>query len=185
MSIFHQAIVERLVTDLPFTFDFARRFRDVPPIDPDTIQSFGAMIMCHDGSFEQVSVARPSLVVSAKTLPGAEALPGREPWPESWALLLDVFGDEPVDLGLLLSWPVAHAKVREMLGCPVSHIALVPTWEMSVQVNEMFAVEPELMPIVVTSFGFEGPFLAPPQRSGRKLHGKSRSKSRSRMRNCN
>ncbi|NJK33108.1 MAG: hypothetical protein HC927_12265 [Deltaproteobacteria bacterium] len=155
MSNYQRILVDRLTSDPAFVFDFARRFRPVPPIVPGSIAKRRAQVFGLDAP--PGPGVRTSWLVTANTRPEAKPPPEGEPWPTRWGVLIDAFVDErgapirefPPDL--LLGWPLLHATLRNSFGAPITHIALCPSFELANAINQIFAIEPELMPIVVTA----------------------------------
>lgn len=148
-SNYHQLLTARLRCDPAFAFEFARKFRDIPPIDPeDMMPMMLATVAPSSEVASQVSFA--DVLLGANVKPTAAPLPGREPWPDRWALLIDVVDEWPASR-MLIDWPLRYASLRAQFGCPVTGIVVVPTFELAVRVNELFSIEPELTPIVVVS----------------------------------
>ncbi|MFV8756070.1 hypothetical protein ACNOYE_36425 [Nannocystaceae bacterium ST9] len=151
----HRLLTTRLRNDPAFAFDFAREFRDIPPIDPDAIMpmllaSFEKHL---DPALDRVSVA--DVLLAANVDPGATLLPGREPWPDRWMLLIDVVDETSPTM--LLDWPLRYASLRAQFGCPLTAMVVVETLELAVRINEIFAIEPELTPVVVVSDALHRP----------------------------
>jgi hypothetical protein len=146
---YHHRLTARLRTDPTFAFEFARTFRDIPPIAPEDMMPM-ALVTFDVSSDLRHQVSFGDIVLGAKVRPSAAPLPGREPWPARWALLIDVIEAWP-ESTMLLDWPLRYASVRAQLGCPVTAIVVVPTLELAIRVNELFSIEPELTPVVVVS----------------------------------
>jgi hypothetical protein len=146
---YHHVLAARLRSDPTFAFDFARRFRDLPPTDPEDLTRM-ALLTVENPIDDPRCISFADVLVGAEIKPDAAPLPGREPWPQRWALLIDVIDDWPPST-VLLRWPLRYATLRAQLGCPVTHIVLVPSFELAIRLNELFAIEPELTPVVVIS----------------------------------
>jgi hypothetical protein len=134
---YHQLLTARLRVDPTFAFEFARQFRDIPPIAPEDMMP---MMLA--------TIERP--VSDPEQVSFADVLLGREPWPRRWALLIDVVDDWPPS-STLIGWPLRYASLRAQFGCPVTWITVVPTFELALRLNELFSIEPELTPVVVVS----------------------------------
>src|SRR5690349_2977577 len=100
---YHQLLGARLRTEPAFAFSFARQFRDIPPIAPHDMMQM-AMICIENLIDDPDHVSFADVVIAAKVQPDAEALPGREPWPQRWGLLIDVVDEWPPPT-VLLRWP--------------------------------------------------------------------------------
>jgi hypothetical protein len=150
-SPYHRLLTARLRTDPAFAFEFARQFRDIPPIDPEDMMPM-AVLTFDTLSEEPKHVTFADILLGATVKPTAKPLPGREPWPDRWALLIDII-EEPPPSTVLLDWPLRYASLRAQFGCPVTAIAVVPTFELALRLNELFSIEPELTPVVVVSDG--------------------------------
>lgn len=147
----HHMLSAHLRTDPAFAFDFARRFRDIPPVEPDEIEPLLVMTVQarpnHQPATDIVDV-----MALGRVRPSAETLPNREPWPERWLLSIDILEDAPAPR-VMLDWPHRYALLRAQFRCPLTAIVLVPNFAMAKYVNVLFAVEPELTPVVVVSQG--------------------------------
>jgi hypothetical protein len=153
----HRMLSAHLRSDPAFAFDFARRFRDIPPIEPDDIDPMLVMTVQprRDGD---PKVDMVDVMVLGRVRPDAETLPNREPWPEQWLLSIEIL-DEPPALHVMLDWPHRHALLRAQFRCPLTAFVVVPDFMLATYINQLFAVEPELTPVVVVS---EGIYLPAP-----------------------
>lgn len=148
---FHHHLAERLRDDPAFAFAFARRIRDVPPVDESRLMQMIALSIRLNTDTLATLVHVPDVVLGAYVRRDAEPLPDREPWPRRWALLIEVLDSEPVDPAILVSWPLRHANLRATFGCPLTFIVVVPSHEIAKRIEELFSLEPELMPTLVVS----------------------------------
>ena len=151
----HRMLSEQLRNDPVFAFDFARRFRDIPPIEPDDIESMLVLSMKQPIDAE-TEIHMVDVTLLGHVRPDAKPLPNREPWPDRWLLSIEILDEAPA-LRLLLDWPHRHAVLRAQFRCPLTPFVVVPNFGLAACVNQLFAVEPELTPIVVVSQGIRAP----------------------------
>jgi hypothetical protein len=151
----HRMLSAQLRNDPVFAFDFARRFRDIPPIEPDDIDPMLAMTMKMRAN-EEPEIDMGDVTVLGCVRPDAKTLPGREPWPDRWLLSIEILDEAPA-LRLLLDWPHRHALLRAQFRCPLTSLVVVPDFTLAACVNQLFAIEPELTPVVVVSQGVYAP----------------------------
>lgn len=147
----HHMLSAHLRNDPAFAFDFARRFRDIPPVEPDDIEPLLVMTV-QQRPHQQPTAELVDVMAMGHVLPNAETLPSREPWPERWLVSIDILEDAPAPR-VMLDWPHRYALLRAQFRCPLTPIVLVPNFAMAEYVNVLFAVEPELTPVVVVSQG--------------------------------
>jgi hypothetical protein len=145
----HHLLSTHLRTDPGFAFDFARRLRDIPPVARDDIDPLLVMTM-QPRPHQNPQLDFVDVMLLGHVRPSAETLPSREPWPECWLLSIDILDDAPAPR-VMLDWPHRHALLRAQFRCPLTAIVLVPNFAMAQYVNVLFAVEPELTPVVVVS----------------------------------
>jgi hypothetical protein len=151
----HRMLSAHLRTDYAFAFDFARRFRDIPPIEPDDIDPMLLMtIQPRIGADPKVDAI--DVMALGRVRPGAPTLPNRQPWPEHWLLTIEILDHAPAPR-VLLDWPHRHATLRAQFRCPLTPFVVVPTFTLANYINDLFAIEPELTPVVVVSEGLYVP----------------------------
>lgn len=147
---FHDVLTARLMHDFPFAFEFAAKFRDVPPVEPDFIAPLLSLRIEPGRDLDDAEFDDGDLLLFAKVRSDAAPLPGRQPWPRTWALSLTCLDAAP-PREALLGWPHRLATLRAQLRTPITAIVVVPNFELAVRVNEVFSVEPELTPAVIVS----------------------------------
>jgi hypothetical protein len=151
----HRMLSAHLRTDYTFAFDFARRFRDIPPIEPNDIDPMLLMtIQPRIGADPKVDAI--DVMALGRVRPSAKTLPNREPWPEHWLLTIEILDSAPTPR-VLLDWPHRQAMLRAQFRCPLTAFVVVPTFSLANYINELFAIEPELTPVVVVSEGLYVP----------------------------
>lgn len=144
---FHDRLAARLRSDPAFVFEFASRFRDVPPIDPEFVAPI--LTLCLPTEGKPLHFQR-DIVVIGKVPDDAPALPGRAPWPRGWLVSVQILDTLPPP-DALLAWPHRTASLRAQLRFPVTSCVVVPNFALAVRINEIFAIEPELAPAVIVS----------------------------------
>lgn len=147
----HRSLAAQLRSDPAFAFEFARRFRDIPPVEPGDIDPMLLMTFQPQRGAD-VKMDMVDIALLGHVRPNAEKLPNREPWPDHWILTIDVVEDVPA-FGVMFDWPYRDATLRAQFRCPVTSFVIVPSFTMAEYVNAVFAVEPELTPVVVVSTG--------------------------------
>ncbi len=154
----HRMLADQLRSDPVFAFDFARRFRDIPPIQPDDIDPLLVMTLrCPDEPEPDVDIV--DVTVMGHVRPEARTQAGRAPWPERWLLSFEIV-EEPPSLRVLIDWPHRHALLRSQFRCPLTPFVVVPNFTLATYVNQIFGIEPELTPAVVVSQGLYLPSAA-------------------------
>jgi hypothetical protein len=155
---FHDLLTARLMHDHAFAFAFAAKFRDVPPVEPDHIAPLLTMRLERGAGLDSARIDADDLLLFAKVRDDAPALPGRQPWPRTWALSIACLDTAPPPEALL-GWPHRLATLRAQLRTPVTSMVVVPSLALALRVNEVFGIEPELTPVVVVSeeLGEAGP----------------------------
>jgi hypothetical protein len=147
----HRMLSAQLRTDPAFAFDFARRFRDIPPIEPDDIDPM-LVVTLQPRKNADPKVDLVDVTALGRVRPEAQSLPNREPWPERWLLWMEIIEEAP-PLQVLIDWPHRHALLRAQFRCPLTAFVVVPNFGLAKYINELFAIEPELTPVVVVSHG--------------------------------
>ena len=154
----HRMLSTQLRNDPVFAFDFVRRFRDIPPIAPDDIHPMLVMsLLPRKGADPKIDMV--DLTMMGEVRPDTKPLPDREPWPERWMVSIEILDQAP-SLRVLIDWPHRYALLRAQFRCPLTPMVVVPTFSLANYINDLFAIEPELTPVVVVSQGVVLPAAA-------------------------
>lgn len=151
----HRMLCAHLRSDPTFAFEFARRFRDIPPVEPEDIDPLLVMTMYPrddaEPDFDMVDIT-----MLGRVRPDAKPLPNREPWPEHWLVSIEILDEAPPPR-VVIDWPHRHALLRAQFRCPLTPFVVVPNFTLATYVNQLFSIEPELTPVVVVSQGIHLP----------------------------